>query len=92
MLFTVHFTVTVAEPLQNEEFVFVTGNVEQLGQWNPNNAFRLVKTSDGYAYLANIKTNFIDIGPELFQPELTRSNFDTFSATIWSQKLASHRH
>ncbi|KAI6219558.1 hypothetical protein M3Y99_01653700 [Aphelenchoides fujianensis] len=48
MLFTVHFTVTVSEPLKADEFVFVTGNVPQLGEWHPHDAFKLCKTDDGH--------------------------------------------
>jgi hypothetical protein len=46
-MFIIHFTVTVAEPLKPDELVFVTGNVQQLGDWLPNNALRLEKTADG---------------------------------------------
>lgn len=44
MRFTVHFTVTLSEPLPDDQFVFVTGNAEQLGQWDPQRAFRLQPT------------------------------------------------
>jgi hypothetical protein len=47
MHFTVHFTVTLSEPLNDGEFVFVVGNSAALGEWNPMNAFRLSKTDDG---------------------------------------------
>jgi hypothetical protein len=50
MNFTIHFTVTVSEPLQEGEFVFVVGNCQTLGEWNPINAFRLGKTDDGYVF------------------------------------------
>ncbi|KAI6197508.1 hypothetical protein M3Y94_01232400 [Aphelenchoides besseyi] len=48
MVFTVHFTVTISEPLKSNEFVFVTGNVPQLGEWEPRNALKLSKTDDGH--------------------------------------------
>lgn len=46
MVFTVHFTVTIPEPLKENEFVFVTGNALQLGEWDPEKALKLQQNSE----------------------------------------------
>ncbi|KAH7696839.1 Protein T05H10.7 b, partial [Aphelenchoides avenae] len=45
-MFTVHFTVTVNSPLQDNESVFVTGSHGVLGEWEPNRALRLTKNEN----------------------------------------------
>ena len=44
--FTVHFAVT-APDLHDGDFVFVTGNHEELGNWEPSKALKLIKNNDG---------------------------------------------
>jgi hypothetical protein len=46
-MFTVHFTLTVNSPLQDNELVFVTGSHPELGEWFPNRALRLAKNEQG---------------------------------------------
>lgn len=49
-MFTVHFIVDVSFSLHDNEFVFVTGNNELLGNWEPNGALKLNKETEGYFF------------------------------------------
>uniref|UniRef100_A0A1I7RPJ2 Glycerophosphocholine phosphodiesterase GPCPD1 n=2 Tax=Bursaphelenchus xylophilus TaxID=6326 RepID=A0A1I7RPJ2_BURXY len=46
MVFTVHFTVSTSDPLKENEYMFVTGNAEQLGEWDPKKALKLSQNAD----------------------------------------------
>ncbi|KAI1727358.1 glycerophosphoryl diester phosphodiesterase family domain-containing protein [Ditylenchus destructor] len=50
-MFTVHFTVQLHTPslqkLHDNEIMFVTGNHEQLGHWDPDGALKLTKDEQG---------------------------------------------
>lgn len=52
-MFTVHFTVQLhttpsLQQLHDNEIMFVTGNHEQLGHWDPDGALKLTKDEQGY--------------------------------------------
>ncbi|CAD5210167.1 unnamed protein product [Bursaphelenchus okinawaensis] len=46
MVFTVHFTVSTSDPLEENEYMFVTGNAEQLGEWDHTKALKLHQNAD----------------------------------------------
>jgi len=45
-MFTVHFAVTASD-LREGDFIFVTGNHDELGNWEPSKALKLIKNHDG---------------------------------------------
>ncbi|KAI6183696.1 hypothetical protein M3Y97_00516800 [Aphelenchoides bicaudatus] len=84
MHFTVHFTVTVADALQDEEFVFVTGNTFEIGDWVPTQAFRLVKTDDGH-WTGTVSTNADNIKFRYFIGYYLEANVGKPASLIISQ-------
>lgn len=48
-MFTVYFTVSVEEPItvSPDEFLFVVGSHEKLGNWDANGAFKLARDENG---------------------------------------------